>query len=69
MSKFFSNQEEMKINIRYLRLYLIPNDQRIARLLSLCWGCFIISRQQSTSQQQRGADFQNFFVLVGFIMT
>ena len=24
---------------------------------------FIISRQQSTSQQQRGADFQNFFCL------
>ena len=59
----------MKLNIEYLRLYLIPNDQRIARLLSLCLDCFIISRQQSTSQQQRGADFQNFFALVGFIIT
>lgn len=62
---YFSSNHE----VEYLRLYLIPKYQRIARLLSLCLGCFIISRQQSTSQQQRGADFQNFFVLVGFIMT
>ena len=66
---FSSNHEEMKLNIEYLRLYLIPKYQRIARLLSLCLGYFIISRQRSTSQQQRGADFQNFFALVGFIIT
>ena len=60
---FYSNNK-----VEYLRLYLISNAQRIARLLSLGSGCFIISCQQSTSQQQRGADFKNIFVLVGSII-